>query len=244
MALKDDMIPFLDKNGYANPGPVVPGSGRSCDNATMFSSEEYIMLSKLNQLSPEDIVKWSELIKNAMTLPGLPGRYPGYSDQDSPDNMVATLAAAATLGVTDIPRSILWYGIKHLGSFNNSEPSKFTFQAMTWRQIQLVAATVSAAFPSYLNPLHWIARTVALPFYFAAAVTIFISCINAPPSDADSRRLSWHLIQAVVRHSIMCRIASAFWWHRLYSVYGKLGMRGVAAKYYSPTHPFIKYWQD
>lgn len=242
MALKQEIVPFTDKNGYVNPAPVTLGSGRSCDNSTMFTSEEYVMLYKLGQSTPDDLFTWKTLITNSMTLSGLPARYPGFTDQDSPDNMVAILCACKVLNFPSVARSILWYGLKHLGCFNNGDPSKFDFNAMTWRQVQLFASTVAASFPSMINPLHWLARFLAFPAFVYAALVIFVSCWNAPVSDADSRRLSWHLIQSVAPVSLLCKIASLFWLKRLNRDYGVEQMKGVAAQYYAKGHPFIEYW--
>lgn len=244
MSIRNEITPYLDKNGYANPYPVKPDSGRSSDNATMYTSEYYIMLQKQGQLSPEDVSNWTKLISDAETLTGLPARYPGYTDQDSPDNMVAIMSASQVLGISSVARGILKYGILHFGCFNNSDPGKFTFQAMTWRQPQLFAATVAASFPSKLNPLHYLVRLLAFPWFLYAAVCIAISCIGTDKNSTDQRRLSWHLIQAMKPVSLMCWAASKVWFKRLWNDYPK-GMNDVAVIYYQPhdaTNPYAKYW--
>lgn len=245
MGIRQDFANYINKDGYANPFPVNPDSGRGCDNSTMFTSEMYIILQKQGIATELDKDKWESLISNCMQEPGLLARYPkAFSELDSPDNMVAVLAASKVLERPQVAKEMLLYGLKHFGNFNNPNPGKFTFPSMLWRQLQLVAASVSSAFPRWLNPLHVLVRTLFFPFYLVAAITIFISCIDQPANSADPRRLSWLLIQTVVPVSLMCKFASLFWYHRLYSVYGQKGMGGVAAVYYSPkdTNPYAKWW--
>lgn len=245
MSLRSEIADFIDGNGLVTPGPT-SGHGRGSDNGPMFSSEYFVMLKKIGDLHQADIDQFNKVIGACVTSDGLLNRAPVGTDpdQEGPDDYYGVLHGCLQMGNTSIPRKMLWAVVKYLGFLNNNEPGKKTGASFLVRQPQMIAAMISAAFPSWLNPLHWLMRGLASPFYLVAAATIFISCINAPASDTDARRLSWHLVHTVVPYSLLCALASSFWWHRLYSVYGKLGMRGVAAKYYSPTHPFIKYWQD
>ena len=244
MTLREEIQPYIDGNGLV--APHLTGPIKGSDNGVMFTSEYYVMLQKLGQLVSQDLSDFQAKIGQCITPEGMLSRVPmGQIDgQEGPDDYVGVLNGCKQLGNTKIPRTLLWATVKYLGFLNNDSPGTKDAKSFLIRQPQLVAAMVAAAFPSLWNPLHFACRLLALPFFTAAAISIFVSCINAPPSDSDARRLSWHLLQTVVPVSIMCKLASLFWWHRVYSVYGSFGMKGVAARYYESGHPFIKWWQD
>jgi hypothetical protein len=247
MGVREDFEPYLDKNGYANPFPVSPGVGRSCDNVTLYTSEMYVILQKLGVANSVDFDKWEQLIRDSMQEPGLLSRYPGATtEQDSPDNMIGVLCASKVLKRPKIAREILLYGIRHFGCFDNVAPDTFSFKSMLWRQPQLFAGSIASAFPSWKNPLHILIRMLAFPLFLYASCVIFVSCIDEPLGSTDPRLLSWLLIQSVVPVSITCKLASLFWYHRLYSVYGSNGMKGVASIYFSPNglnkNPYSKWW--
>jgi hypothetical protein len=245
MGIREDFANYINKDGYSNPFPVSPDAGRSCDNSTLYTSEMYIIFEKQRIATEEDKNKWEQLISDSMQLPGLLARYPGaFSELDSPDNMIGVLAASQVLKKPKLAKQILFYGLKHFGNFNNPDPGQFTFTSMLWRQPQLIAASVASSFPSWKNPLHYLARLAAFPLFLIAAFVIFISCINADKSDSNSRLLGWLLIQSVVPVSLMCKFASLFWFHRLDSVYGKAEMGAVAGIYFQPqgNNPYQKYW--
>jgi hypothetical protein len=161
--------------------------------------------------------------------------------QEGPDDYYGVLNACFHLGNTEIPRKFLWATIKYKGALNNVNPGIWQWSTVLIRQPQLLAAMVAAAFPKW-NPLHILVRLMALPVFLVAAVSLAISCINTPNSQADPRRLSWHLLQTVYRRSIMCRLASFVWYWRLRKDYKEAEMRGVAYVYYERGHPFIQYW--
>ena len=245
MGLREEIeAKYIDGNGLV--APHITGPIKGSDNGPLYTAEYYVMLQKLGQLVSKDFPDFLAKIGPCITPEGMLARVPnGQIDgQEGPDDYYGVLNGCKQLGNTKIPRTLLWAAIRYLGFLNNDNPGKKDGPSFLVRQVQMVGAMIAAAFPSYWNPIHRFIRLLAFPFFFAAAVTIFISCINAPASDTDSRRLSWHLLQTVVPVSIMCKFASLFWYHRLYSVYGSAGMKGVAAKYYEPGHPFIKYWQD
>jgi hypothetical protein len=244
MALRDEIVNFIDGNGLVAPNLVSPGTVKGSDNGPMFTSEYYVMLQKLGQLNSADCADFARLIGQCIDPENMLCRVPvGQDDgQEGPDDYYGVLNGCKQLKNTDIPRRFLKAVFKYKGSLDNEDPGKWQWSAVLIRQPQLLAAMISAAFPSWLNPLHILIRTLAFPLYLVAAVSIFISCINTPASSADPRRLSWHLLQTVCPVSLMCKFASLFWYHRLYSVYGQAGMKGVAKQYYKNNHPFICYW--
>lgn len=244
MGLREEIVPYIDGNGLVSPN-INPGPGRGSDNGLLFTSEYFAMLQMMGDLTEDDKNQFNQKVNSCLTTDGLNRAPIGTdSDLDGPDDYYGVLNGCKHLDNTEIPRKLLWESIKYLGFLNNSKPGMKTWSSFLVRQLQLVTAMIAASFPSYWNPIHWLIRILAFPLFFYAALVIFVSCIGAPASDADSRRLSWHLLQTVKPVSLMCKFASLFWYHRLHTTYGVAGMRGVAARYYQENHPFIRYWVD
>jgi hypothetical protein len=144
--------------------------------------------------------------------------------------------------LVDIPRKFLWSLIRHLGFLNNNSPGKCTGSAFLARQPQLVAAMVAAAFPSLKNPIHYLIRLLAFPLFLYSAISLLVSCINAPVGDTDSRRLAWHLGNCNSQVSILNWLAYKVWLKRLKKDYPN-EMKGVAEIYYQPSdNPYSKWW--
>jgi len=242
---------LIDAHTLPVPKPVDWG-----DNGTMFYGESICILVSLLD-DPKDKQKYlwrfTETLAPYFIVPGLLRRRRDSDDVDGPDNMLGVLAASRMLGEPHLARYIFWYGIEHLGFFNQPNPGNFTmphkvpevnWEAFLWRQPQLIAAALSAGrFP-------WILRFLFTPVYFYAALVILYSGLRRKPNneDMDSRRLAWLLIQCVKDTSILCLLASKVWYHGLRKDFPleKWGqsMRGVASQYYEAGHPFIKYWKD
>lgn len=245
MGLREEIeAGYIDGNGLV--APHLTGPIKGSDNGCMFTAEYYTMLKRLGQLTDQDRIDFNQKISQCINPQGMLCRVPVGQDDglEGPDDYYAVLNGCKQLENVTIPRKLLWATIRYLGFLNNVKPGQETRPSFLVRQLQIVAAMISASFPSYFNPFHWIIRLLAFPLFFISAIVIFISCIDAPASDSDSRRLSWHLIQTVKPISIVCKLASLPWYHRLYNTYGVSGMRGVAARYYEINHPFIKWWVD
>lgn len=241
MALRDEIVPYVDGNGLVAPGLMGPNPGRGSDNGPMYTSEYYVMLYMLFQMNAQDILDFESKIGQCVDSNGLLNRAPADSDQEGPDDYYGVLNGCKTLGNTDIPRKFLKAVVKYLGFLNNNQPGKKTLSSFLVRQPQLLACMVAAAFPSWKNPLHFICRLLAFPFFLVAAVSVAISCIGVQTGDTDSRRLSWHVQNTTKGVSLMCWLASKIWLRRLYKDYSN-GMQGVAAIYYHDNHPFQRYW--
>jgi len=248
MDIIDDFKSYIDGNGLNSPQPGSWASNQSgSDNGTMYTSEMYIILKKNGQLTVSDELSFEHMIDRCIGPEGLLNRVPvGQNDgQDGPDNILAVLNGCIELKNTDIPRTLFWACIKYLGFLNNVNPGTKTLQSFLVRQPQLVAAMVSAAFPSLLNPFHWLIRILSFPVYFVAAGSIAISCIGTPTGDTDSRRLAWHLQNNTKKTSFMCLLASLIWLRRLAKDYPNK-MNDVAAIYYNPKgldqNPYSKWW--
>ncbi len=243
--IRDDFKGYFDGNGLLAPGPVGPGTLSASDNGVMFLSEYITILKKSGELTQADIDYFHGHIDCCISSHMLNRVPAGQSDGlEGPDDYLGVLNACRELGITDLPRDLLWGMIRYLGFMNNPDPGKFTEDSFLARQPQIIAAMVNASFPSMWNPFHYLMRHWAFFFYFCAAISIFVSCWNDPTSDTDGRRLSWHLMNNMKKNSVMCWIASYFWMKRLAKDYPGTLMQGVAALYYQPNgnNPYQKYW--
>ena len=248
MALRDEIVQYFDGNGLVCPGPQPVGGGKGSDNGPMYTSEYYVMLKMSNQINDSDIADFGQKIGQCVNHDGMLCRVPiGQHDgQEQVDDYYGVLNGCVKLGNTEIPRKFVLAMIRFFGFMDNENPGKIDFNSWMLRQPQLMACMASAAFPSWLNPLHILLRSLVAPAYWYAAIVIALSCMGTDPSNTDARRLAWHLIGATENKSLLCWIASKIWLKRLYKDYGADGMKAVAAIYYQPkgagANPFAKYW--
>ena len=247
MSIKDDFEPYLDGNSLMAPGPQVqPATSKGSDNGTMYTAEFYGILQKNNQITEQEKADFNQKIQQCIWPEGILCRIPTNQtdSQEQVDNYYGTLSGSKLLGNTEIPRKFLWAMIKYQGFMDSTNPGRLgNWNAWMLRQPQLIACMISAGFPNFLNPSHWVMRILAFPCYFYAAIVIALSCIGTDIENTDARRLAWHLIQATTPTSLMCWLTSKIWYSRLYRDYPN-GMRDVAAIYYQPknTNPYAKYW--
>lgn len=217
--IRDEIKSYIDGNGLITPYPAPPGMVRASDNGVMYTSEYYIILSKLSLLTAQDKETYTTLI-HTCTIDDQLHRAPGDITPDEVDDYYGTLSAHVELGVQ--PR--------------------FQLPVRLWRQPQLLLMYLCAEAPQ-----HWfLIAPIWAVLAFISAFVIATSCVNTDRMSTDDRRLSWHLINATARHSFLCRLASKLWYRRLYKTYGLDGMKEVAKIYYQPNgvHPFSLYWVD
>jgi hypothetical protein len=250
MSIRDDFKNYWDGNGLLSPQPGTWAPNQSAsDNGVLFTSSYCVILKKNSQLNSQDVVDFDNKMVACIGPEGLLNRVPQTRQGgiEGPDDLLGVLNGCVELGNTTIPRKLLWGFIKHLGFLNNVDPGVMTEQSFLGRQPQLVGALVSAAFPSLWNPLHWIARLLAWPFYFVAAGSIAIANINEDPSNSNDRFLAWHLQNNTKKTSLMCRLASLIWMKRLKKDYPN-GMKDACALYFKPQgldqNPYSKWWVD
>lgn len=243
MTLRDEFKAYKDKNGYMNPYTVAPNAGRSCDNATLFTSEYYILLALNNELDLSEY--WRLLIALSSMEPGLTVRYPGDNTIDAPDNVYGILAASKVLAMPSVAHDFLRYGRQNLGFYNTSNPGhiknqdgRINWNSFLWRQPQLIFMALCAS--GVYKPWkfwYW-------PLALYTSIVILTSCMQSDRSDSGSRLLAWLLIQATKQDSLLCRLASLVWNKRLLADYGGNGMKQVASMYFQPSgnNPYAKYW--
>jgi len=239
---------YFDRYDYPAPNPVLstwpyPGS----DNMCMFQAEFVVMLARLGYMENDEL----DLVRKCVQPgTGLLQRTPVgvHSGLTGPDDYLGALNAFKTYGSTAEARGFLKALWRYKGCLNNEHPGNWSFQSLLIRQPQILCAMITVAFPSFVNPLHWLIRLLAFPLYFYAAVAVGVACIGLHTGATDERRLSWHLAQIIKTHSLMGWIASKVWYGRLYKDYGPTGMKAVAAIYYHGDgvnpHPFAEYWVD
>lgn len=244
MALRDEIIPFIDGNGLVSPS-LANGAQRASGNGVMYSSEYYVMLEKLKLATDQDLADFDQKMKSCLNPQNVLCREPqptAVDDQEGPDDYFGLMNACKQLDNVEIPRKLLWAMIKNFGCLNNKDPGKFSFASFMPRFGHLMACMVSAAFPSWKNPLHILVRVACLPLYVYTAIILVLADAFTPVNNSDSRRLSWHCWQCVKDSSLLCRLSGSIWLNRLYAGYGPDGMKAVAKLYYHDDHPFIKYW--
>lgn len=264
MSLREEIKAFTDADGLVAPGPVNPGDTRTSDNGVMFTSEYYVLLALRGELEPLDVSDWRSRTLQCFKEPGLLCRNPvkyGVASQEGPDDYYGVIAASSIMDPT-IAQAILAYGkareytldpifdyvqektgdvlwlrllrkvlggIKVRYNFNNMGED-LTPESWMGRQLQLVAA------------MHFAAnKKCPLLLRIFTALVIATSCINAPTSDTDGRRLAWLLICTAAPKCWMSKLASRLWYYRLKRDYPGKGMRGVAELYYQANHPFKTY---
>jgi hypothetical protein len=231
MDFEKDVRPYIDKNGL-----IAPEKGGDSLNGVMYTSEFLI-------IAGDKIPETAQVgLLFALTLCeieyGLIGRVPyPHEQQQQVDDMYAVAALFAKMGFRRgrslSAKAVLEYGYKHFGSFNTVNPGVWTWNSFLWRQPQLLGAFLAARG----NVKPW-----ERPFLWYAALAIFVSCRNTPKSDADARRLAWHLIKAVSPESWLMRQAAKGWYKRLLRDYGPEGMREVGRHYYTDhENPLIKF---
>lgn len=241
MSIKDDFKPYVDGNNLLAPNPVSPGTKQGSDNGTLFLSEYFIMLKKNGALEANDPIDFVNRLSTCIDN-GLLNRAPGDSNQEGPDDYYGVANGCMEMGNTSIPRGFLRALIKGFGCLNNAMPGHFSWSSFLVRQPQLICSILTAAFPSFTNPIHWIIRIVLLPLYVVSALVLAFSSMDNE-SDTDSRRLAWHLGNCTSKVSVLNKVAFWIWKKRLFKDY-TYGMKDVAAIYYKPSgnNPYSKWW--
>jgi hypothetical protein len=250
MGIRDDFSNYIDGNGLNTPLPGTWTTDQNgSDNGPLFTSIYYILLNKNGQLTDQDKLSYASKINQCIGS-DLLNRVPvGQNDGlEGPDDLYGTLSGCIELGNTEIPRKLLWGCIKYKGSLYNTDPGKWQWQAFLIRQLGLLAAMVSAAFPSLVNPLHWLVRLICHPLFIFSALVIGFSNMSENVTDTDTRQLTWTLQNNLKKTSLWCWLASKVWFWRLKKYYGPSLMKSVAAVYYSPNgldkNPYSKWWAD
>lgn len=226
---------YVDANGLVCSRPCLPVEVNPTGNGVCYSGEYQMNLKLRGEQFPIDAASFKTNILKCMPVLGLLSRGPGQPDIESVDDYYGFAAGCAATGNTALAQTVIDYGWKHWGTFDNVNVGKWSFKCLLWRQPQLMVALYASAGQA---PWWMLAHRIW------AALVILFSCKNAAPNDADSRRLAWLLIQTAAPKSWLCKLASKVWFNRLKSQYGNNGMSKAVAGYFSPDHPLTKYYVD
>lgn len=215
MALTLEIIPYVDGNNLVAPGLISPGTIRGSDNGPMYTAEYLIMLKRNNEVA-------------SLVDPVADKSYAAIKACVGEDSELHRAPGDSSPDEVDDH-----YGTLSMLTEFDTKPL-YKLPVRLWRQPQLLYAYLLAkGVPSFLLS----------PLNIYTALVIATSCIGRPTSDTDSRRLSWHLIQATKGKSVLCNLASKLWYARLHKDYAN-GMLGVAQLYYTGNHPFTRYWKE
>lgn len=224
MTLRDRLGAYRDQHGLITPQP-----GGSCGNGPLFLAEAYILGYRLGLIEPQDRSDLLEGLGACEKARGLYQRHPVHftQDQEGPDDYYGIAAICQIFGLRWLAYNVLEHGRKHLGSFNNITPGKWTKQSWLWRQPQMKAAFQYAVGE---EPAFW--RRVVIAGAIATAG-------RGPETGAgweDSWVLTWMLIEAVGGRCWMARLAERAWLKRFEKkVPG--GWAQVFTAYFGPDHP-------
>lgn len=179
-------------------------------------TSEYVVIRRKNNV-PIDTGGYLDLIDRCQ-FQGYLSRAPGDATLGNPDNHYGVYAAHVALGITP----------------------NFKFYWQLLRQPQLYFASICA----HQKASRW--KFWQWPLAAFTATIIATSCMFTSTDQADPRRLAWLLIQATVKDSVLCRLASKLWFRRLRKDYTN-GMKDVAVEYYQPhnvTSPYARWWLE
>src|SRR5579863_8499878 len=100
MALREEILPYVDGNNLISPEPVTPGIVVGSDNGTSFTSEYYIILKKLGQLQSNDFADFQARIGQCVNSQGMLCRVPiGQNDgQEEVDDYYGVLNGCMQMG--------------------------------------------------------------------------------------------------------------------------------------------------
>lgn len=218
-------ITFLDQNGLVKPRAPFNDSG----NGLLYSAI-YVMMCYLYNGSVDDATKawFVASVKRCMYKPGCLMRTPVNSfGQESWDDYLGVLMACIFIGNTEIPRQILWYGIKNAFFYCNGP---FTWAAWLERFPQIFFMMWIAAFP--------VLKFTSYP------IMMIIGFFFMDPPQADDQsgiELQW-VFQCTMRQLYGRASTYGNWIKDAIKVKGRSDfMSDAFSRYYGVDHPFYLY---
>jgi hypothetical protein len=228
MSIRDEMVAYTGPDGLVWSSLNGPGG-----NGVLYTAEYAVILWRMGIVSTSDLLAWHKAMQPCLVQPGLLQRQAGNTLQEGPDDYVGYLAACAVFHMIPEARDVFNYGYKYWGSFNNTNPGKWTIDSWLWRQPQMIAHNLygMAQTPNFIRRGFWI-------------IAILLAAYNTSLADTDTSILSWLLIQAWSANGkpgIIGKLAVWIWSKRLLKVFGQTGMQKVFSIYFQPEHPIAKY---
>ena len=148
--------PYLDINGLVLPSPRY--DDKPADNGVLYTS--------ISILLDFEVPDYKEKIKDCYLECGLIARWHGNNfDNCAWDDYLGIAAACIKLGITDIPKDILQYGLHHFFVYDTN--GKLEFKDFLLRNVPIWPLMIIASAPStkkLLYPILWaIQKTFTSP---------------------------------------------------------------------------------
>jgi len=161
---------WLDINGFVKPQP----SEKPSDNGVLFSAVAIVLGFQVDN--------YPALVKSCFLEIGLLARWPKNNfDQAAWDDYLGAAVGSLYLGDTEVPRALLWYGVKH-GFIYNTD-GKLEGKDWLLRNIPIWGLMFAAAFPKL--------KLLAYPaLYFTQ---LFFSTPNL--NDTSAIQLQWMFLK-------------------------------------------------
>lgn len=161
---------WLDVNGFIMPQP----SEKPSDNGVLFSAVAIVLGYQIDN--------YASLVKSCFLEDGLMARWPKNNfDQAAWDDYLGVAVASIYLKNTELPRSILWYGLKHGLVYNTDR--KLEGKDWLLRNIPIWGLMFAAAFP----------KLKLLAYPLIAATQYFFNTPNL--SDTSAIQLQWMFLK-------------------------------------------------
>lgn len=224
ISIKDDFKSLIGDWGLINSRP---GETRS-DNGALFTTEYYLCLKRHNQILPEDINSYHNLMAQLISPTGLTYRQPGFLAIDSPDNLIAFAIGSKVFGC-DFAERIIKYGKSTFPRYlyNNVEPGKFCFQAWMGRQPGLIGFIKYCA-NKWVNPFEW------LCLYVGIYLTM------RKPKENTSDKMLTQLIVEQLPDSFIANRVKNHWNEYIIQTYGNLN--NLVKIFFPDDNPFNWWW--
>ena len=224
MSMYSDFLEYSDDLGILHDNKV----GRISGNGAIYTSEELLCYLDGGMVPPP---KKSMAMSHLVDSEGLFFRHPTKrNDLDSTDNLVGfgVWAFVCPEGKEYVSR-ILRYGAKNFYSWNQPEPSKWTFRSFLGRQWQ-VMVHLRLSIDEWVSP-------IGLLWWSVAVLSSLFS------KEQDSYRLSRCLVRVGEKKSTVCRTVGSVW--RLVNRLRGVTIKEINEAYYGDkNHPLAVYSVD
>jgi len=219
MSLREDIIPYIDKNDMVAPNLEQVSIGS--DNGVLFTSHYLMLLNQQGQLSLKDEIQFERLVERCYIVQGLLSRAPGNLDQDSPDNMVGACSISRKVAF-----DVYTYGKSNGWVYNQENPGTFTIRAFLGRQVGLMGWLRYRATGEAPNLLH------ILFLWVGAYLTL-----KLPENDVSDRILLVRIMEGLPNKGLLKLLKS--YCNKKLEAMG--GLKQCFLIYFGKNHPLYKY---
>lgn len=223
MTFEEAMIPFIDDNYF-----VKHSSGNIDGNADLYTGTYYLIKNRLSGLNQTDKEHFEHSISQIEIEPGLIQRAYKPDEFEAFDDYIGLLAADYFLK-TGFGKRVYEYGKKHLFSWNNLNPKKWTLRGLFIR-VPAFYGLLKASAGRKLNFIDDIVFAIDL-----------LLTERDEPGATSGRILDWHKVEVFKEAGgIIAKWAIAKRNEEFAVKYPNL-MGNVFGVYFNPEYPFAKY---